>query len=361
MTIGQNIKRLRRLSDITQEQLAEYLGISSRAISQWECEKTAPDISMLPLLADIFKVSTDELLGVDINKRDEKIKKVINTADEHMCNGDFQSAVSLLREGLKSHPSSTALMQALADAIINNYSRRGITDYTEVYSLCEKILAEAVDSEPRNKALRSLALAYSYANDKVNMTKTADKLPSFRDTRESFLMWHNNRGAAALSQNQEYCHSLLVELAQLMSIIAASRQDNGELVYTPDEQLRIHEQIVALIELLFPDGDYQILSQEAEIAAAQIAQVYLHRGDLDRFFYWFDKSCNFTVSMDRCRPDEAHTSPLLRGFADGGYIKENDKSRCQETYDGIQSDHELDSVRADPRFVAIVDKLKQYI
>ena len=76
---------------------------------------------MLPLLADIFKVSTDELLGVDINKRDEKIRKVINTADEHMCNGDFQSAVSLLREGLKSHhhpPPLCRLWQTLSLTII---------------------------------------------------------------------------------------------------------------------------------------------------------------------------------------------------------------------------------------------------
>ncbi len=62
-----------------------------------------------------------------------------------------------------------------------------------------------------------------------------------------------------------------------------------------------------------------------------------------------------------CLTSRSSTSPLLRGFADGGYIKENGKSRCQETYDGIKSDHEFDSVRADPRFVAIVDKLKQYI
>lgn len=38
MSIGTTIKRLRREKDITQEQLAEYLGITSRAISQWECE-----------------------------------------------------------------------------------------------------------------------------------------------------------------------------------------------------------------------------------------------------------------------------------------------------------------------------------
>ena len=50
MSIGSTIKRLRRERDLTQEQLAEYLGITSRAVSQWECDRTAPDISQLPAL-----------------------------------------------------------------------------------------------------------------------------------------------------------------------------------------------------------------------------------------------------------------------------------------------------------------------
>ena len=68
MSIGSTIKRLRREKDITQEQLAEYLGITSRAISQWECDRTAPDISQLPALCHIFDVSSDVLLGIDIEK-----------------------------------------------------------------------------------------------------------------------------------------------------------------------------------------------------------------------------------------------------------------------------------------------------
>ena len=59
MTIGATIRQLRREQDITQEQLAEALGITSRAVSQWECDRTAPDISQLPALANFFEVTTD--------------------------------------------------------------------------------------------------------------------------------------------------------------------------------------------------------------------------------------------------------------------------------------------------------------
>ena len=75
MSIGSTIKRLRRENDVTQEQLAEYLGITSRAISQWECDRTAPDISLLPALCHIFGVSSDVLLGIDIERNNEEIKQ----------------------------------------------------------------------------------------------------------------------------------------------------------------------------------------------------------------------------------------------------------------------------------------------
>ena len=72
MSIGTTIKRLRRDRGMTQEQLAELLGLSTNAISQWECDKTAPDISNLPVLANIFEVSADVLLEIDIAKSKKK-------------------------------------------------------------------------------------------------------------------------------------------------------------------------------------------------------------------------------------------------------------------------------------------------
>ena len=52
MTIGTNIKRLRQNKDVTQEQLGNVLGITSQAVSKWECETALPDIDLLPKLAD---------------------------------------------------------------------------------------------------------------------------------------------------------------------------------------------------------------------------------------------------------------------------------------------------------------------
>ena len=75
MTIGQNIKRLRRNADMTQEELAEMLSISSQAISRWETGTAIPDISFIPAIVNIFGTTSDELLGINSNNFQEKIEK----------------------------------------------------------------------------------------------------------------------------------------------------------------------------------------------------------------------------------------------------------------------------------------------
>ena len=71
MTIGQKIIQLRTAADISQEQLAETLGVSRQSVSKWEMDQALPQIDKVLQLAEIFSVSTDELLldKIEINRR----------------------------------------------------------------------------------------------------------------------------------------------------------------------------------------------------------------------------------------------------------------------------------------------------
>ena len=62
MTIGKRIALLRREKNLTQEELAQHMGVSPQAVSKWENDQTCPDISALPKLARLLGVSVDELL-----------------------------------------------------------------------------------------------------------------------------------------------------------------------------------------------------------------------------------------------------------------------------------------------------------
>jgi len=61
-TLGSRIAEYRRAKGITQDQLAEYMGVSSQAVSKWENDLSCPDITLLPKLADYFGITIDKLL-----------------------------------------------------------------------------------------------------------------------------------------------------------------------------------------------------------------------------------------------------------------------------------------------------------
>ena len=63
-TLGKRIMALRKAAGMTQEQVAERLGVSPQAVSKWENDVSCPDVTMRPRIAQIFNVSTDELLGL---------------------------------------------------------------------------------------------------------------------------------------------------------------------------------------------------------------------------------------------------------------------------------------------------------
>ena len=70
-TFGERIAELRRKRSMTQENLAEIIGVSAQAVSKWENSATMPDILLLPLLADTLCVSIDELFGLPCKTREE--------------------------------------------------------------------------------------------------------------------------------------------------------------------------------------------------------------------------------------------------------------------------------------------------
>ena len=72
MKIGARIKELRKRHDVTQEQLADALGVTNQAISKWENENGYPDIEYITVIAKFFGVTTDYLLGYGHNANLQK-------------------------------------------------------------------------------------------------------------------------------------------------------------------------------------------------------------------------------------------------------------------------------------------------
>ena len=56
-----NLKRFRVAKNLTQEQAAETLGVSTQTVSRWECNVTLPDVAILPKIAELYCVTIDDL------------------------------------------------------------------------------------------------------------------------------------------------------------------------------------------------------------------------------------------------------------------------------------------------------------
>lgn len=64
LTLGKRILYHRKRLGLTQDQLAERMGVTAQAVSKWEHDLSCPDVTTVPRLAELFGISTDELLGV---------------------------------------------------------------------------------------------------------------------------------------------------------------------------------------------------------------------------------------------------------------------------------------------------------
>ena len=82
MELGKKIKQLRFKAGLTQEQLAEKLGIGPQSVSKWENAVSMPDITALPLLAEIFGISIDELFDLTTEQRLNRIENSLDITDE---------------------------------------------------------------------------------------------------------------------------------------------------------------------------------------------------------------------------------------------------------------------------------------
>ena len=82
MELGKKIRLLRFRAGLTQEQLAEKLGLGAQSVSKWETGAAMPDIAMLPLLAEVFGVSIDELFDLTGEQRLNRIENSLDISQE---------------------------------------------------------------------------------------------------------------------------------------------------------------------------------------------------------------------------------------------------------------------------------------
>ena len=100
MKLSDNIKRLRKEKAISQDVLANHLGVSFQAVSKWETGAAMPDVLLIPAIASFFGVSTDELFGFNVYEIEQEVRRICDEAYTYRRAGDIAQAEIILREGI---------------------------------------------------------------------------------------------------------------------------------------------------------------------------------------------------------------------------------------------------------------------
>ena len=167
--LPENLKKYRLLKNLTQEDIAQYLGITAQSVSKWERGESYPDITFLPALANVFETSIDLLLGMDTIRAE---------AVAYQQDGDYDSAEKIYRDALLIYPNKPGMILGLAGTL----ALKGNTD--EAIELMERGLPLSINEKQKATMRATLCFLYLKSGREDKANKLASELPHTRESRE---------------------------------------------------------------------------------------------------------------------------------------------------------------------------------
>ena len=280
LDIGGNLRRLRNTRNITQEELANYIGVSFQAVSKWERGDGYPDITFILPLASFFCVSIDELLCMNFEKEEKQVDEIIKNAENliegiHFITDEnrhlFGEQVAILAEGYKRFPNNFKLMIAYASSLqpdfrimekdIFELERRSFElNGSEVEHISRRVLQECTDTKLRYLATIMLVRAYAFRGELDKATELCKTFPDYPISQNIMMTnIYNNGNEDAILQYRKVFHELFKTLICKI---------NGPYQKTEAEKVKCWEKTIALCDAFFDEGEYGSLS--SQVIAARL-------------------------------------------------------------------------------------------
>ena len=238
MKIGENIRMLRKARGVTQEQLAEAAGVSFQAVSKWENGITLPDITLVPVLAAYFGVTTDRLLAFDRKEMEDDVERIVCEAFAYR-ESDPEKSRGILEAGLEKYPDNDVLLNNMLYVI--NYTNNP----DETIALASRLIAKTDMSEVKYDALRFLAYAYNAKGDKKAAVAALEQVPELYFTKLSEMAFIAE-GDAKYQAAEKQLWISFETLIQMLWKLAECCEEKGDI---QGAILKIH-QAEALMDAL---------------------------------------------------------------------------------------------------------------
>ena len=161
--IGQTIRQLRKQKNMTQEELANAVGVSIAAVSKWESGKSCPDIALLPAIARRLGTSIDNLFAFSTALAAEELERIFTQCAEAFDKGPFAEGYALCETYLSRYPNDIALKLHIGTLIplyVSGAPKEEAQAYLEIaIALCRPA---ATSDDPKLRALAQRMLATIY-------------------------------------------------------------------------------------------------------------------------------------------------------------------------------------------------------
>lgn len=365
MTFGQIIKKLRRDADMTQERLAEVLSVSAQAVSRWETDTGMPDVSLLPPLANLFGVTTDYLLGVDITKKDENIDAIREKANAYSDRGYFAEAREILEQGLKQYPNNYRMMRDLM--YVSFYQYRAASDAkdtelaekykSEAIDLGEAILAGSTEDRTRHSAVQILCFLYKDSENAKRAVELAESMPSMAISRD-FLLPDLADGDIRYEKTQRK----VFDLVQFLEVAIGSmnvKLDSGEYAYTSEMRAALRDKQIAFLHLMFENGDFGFFDTHLHYIHKNQAMYYAKVGDNEKAIEHLRHAAEHALRFVKHMNKEPYTSLLFRNMPAGSFATTGTNNNAAELLNSMRQPV-FDNIRDTEAFKSIRDELSAY-
>lgn len=223
MNLSKNILRLRRERQITQEMLAEEIGVTKASVSKWETGQSSPDISLLPRLATYFDVSVDELMGYSPQLEKEQIARLYHELAADFAAKPFEEVFLRCQRLIRQYYSCYPFLYRMGFLLLNHFPLAGDADGQRrvlefIRSVCMRILEMCRDPALCSDASvlkGTVDLQQGRADEVIKSLGPVlrpDRLIANGDTLliDAYLMSGDRDQASGLAQVSLYGHLLAV-------------------------------------------------------------------------------------------------------------------------------------------------------
>jgi transcriptional regulator with XRE-family HTH domain len=363
IAISHNLKELRKKKNNTQEDLAEFLTVSSAAVSKWERGECYPDIEFLPKIASYYDISIDDLFGMGAIKKKERIDEYLAKDYEIFIQEEDRTEIAikkitLWREAQKEFPNNHTVLFNLIHAL--NYPDFKPSDnFEEIVQIGERLIAESTDNDIRSGVIYTLCNACVMKKDFENAKRYANMVPSHRNSKE-ILYVRCLSGEERVEYTQRCIVYFIRKIDNLINGLSGTIYKSSSI--SGEELLKMYEFVLNLYQLLYPDGDFG--DDEQSIANICHILTNLHSGaDNDKALYYFNKMADHEVKH-WTQSESKHTSFMVnRLMSSGPYDRSKNSIRkfVGQTIKIIEEAEYPDCIRNDERYTAAMEKLKNLL